>query len=608
MERGYHVTSAMARFIQQALTTNNWNEVIVRAENAVLQCIPIESKLLELIPIVYIQSSPLLQKARGEELVRRGDLLTAREEFLQAIKGLAAQTLRKTLLSALSQLAVVNLRMGLIHEASPIVRFLHAEWDSTDQDIGGDVAYALARGLYVLGDEAGHSDAYYRYAIDAYDRDGETERGSLSLFELLVRTHADLSSQEWEDWMTEFVQRIRRRQVDSDLLGYLKALRLLFENKPEQAEHQIKDCKNLSLPHPYQAMASCLQLRIAIRTGNLALAAQLMADMEKLQPESDLDLEWQFEWAIIRFEWAVCQADWTSAGLHGAQVRSIFKLGLPPRSGVWVEWVYSVLEERKAIDQGGRSGKYEEAQGLWRVNLFGTLKFVHKDQIVHSIHWKRKKTKELFIYLLLQPGYSAPREQVAEALYANYDPDKMNNQLYVAAHQLKSIIREYLGFDGGVVIKEGMILLKDGLIREVDVEQYQALVRVGDQLWPQERELADQMYEKSAQLYEEIIADVQYMDWLELVREQLRTKHCEILRRLGRYAAANGRYERAEVFFRQWIALSSLNEEPYQELMRVLRDQGKQSEAEFLFRQLEQHLRRELGVAPLSETRSIIWR
>ncbi|MDF2650294.1 MAG: DNA-binding transcriptional activator of the family, partial [Paenibacillus sp.] len=286
--------------------------------------------------------------------------------------------------------------------------------------------------------------------------------------------------------------------------------------------------------------------------------------------------------------------------------RAIFMMGLPPRFGVRLAQMESMLEVQKNTSHGHVMDTV--VGGRWRANLFGVFNFILEGQELQKIHWKRKKTKELALYLLLQQGYSATREQIAEALYPDQEPDKMANQLYVAAHQLKSVISDYFGVDGGVVIKDGIVRLKDGLIGEVDVEQYQALVRVGDQLWLQDRGLADRMYEKAALLYDDIVVDVQYVDWLERFRERLLKKQCELLQRLGRYAVDNGQYDRAEAFYRQWINLTPLTEEAYQELLRVYQSQGKRSEAEFLYKQLELQLQKEIGVVPLSETRDIIRR
>ncbi|MDF2671083.1 MAG: hypothetical protein K0R67_3389, partial [Paenibacillus sp.] len=440
-------------------------------ENALLQHARIEPGLLESIPIEQIKTSPLLQKAQCEELMHRGELQAAREGLSKAIKQIAELTLRKPLLSALSLLAVINIRMGLIQEAAPIVRFLRDEWDICDEEIGGEVAYALARGMFLLGDDAGDSDEFYRYAIYAFDRDGEAVRGSLTLFELAMKGHMVMSPMDWEERMAEFAQRVRRRQAGEALLGYLQASRLLADGKPEQAEQALLITGSVEmpqqLPYLFQAMISLLQLKIAIRLRNSEHTERTLAYLKSLHLESTVDLEWQFEWASAQFELAVSHSEQVSARMFVTQARAIFMQGLPPRFGVWLDRMNSTLEGEQNTDVPAPIWD-ADVGSLWRCDLFGGFKFTRRDgRTVQSIRWKRKKTKELALFLLLQQGFSATREHIAEALYPNHEPDKMSNQLYVAAHQLKTVMRDYFGVDGGIVIKDGIVYLKDRLIGEV---------------------------------------------------------------------------------------------------------------------------------------------
>src|SRR5690606_7177127 len=182
-----------------------------------------------------------------------------------------------------------------------------------------------------------------------------------------------------------------------------------------------------------------------------------------------------------------------------------------------------------------------------------------------------------------------------EALFIDFEPKKMANQLYVAAHQLKAVIKENFGIDDGVVIKDGIVKLRDDWFEEVDVEKYQTLVRVGNQLWLDDRELAARMYEQAIELYGDVAADFPYADWLLDYREQLSRTQIELLRRLSTHVWEAGRYEQAELYYRQWISWLPIDEEANQGLLKLLNQQGKQAEAETLYRQFADKLRNELG-------------
>src|SRR5690606_18045944 len=63
----------------------------------------------------------------------------------------------------------------------------------------------------------------------------------------------------------------------------------------------------------------------------------------------------------------------------------------------------------------------------WRVRLFGGLQFERGTDEIHSFHWKRRKAQELCIYLLTQPKYTSPKDQVIESLQLGDAPEKAAN-------------------------------------------------------------------------------------------------------------------------------------------------------------------------------------
>src|SRR5690606_29890723 len=104
-----------------------------------------------------------------------------------------------------------------------------------------------------------------------------------------------------------------------------------------------------------------------------------------------------------------------------------------------------------------QAGRAAEAAGAWRVECFDRVRILRPGREIQSIHWKRKKAEELFIYLLLQPNYRAPKDATAERLFYHEDAEQMFNQLYVAVHQIKRSLFKYLEISRGIVIKNGMI-------------------------------------------------------------------------------------------------------------------------------------------------------
>ncbi len=242
----------------------------------------------------------------------------------------------------------------------------------------------------------------------------------------------------------------------------------------------------------------------------------------------------------------------------------------------------------------------------WRIECFGKMRFLRPDREIQNIHWKRKKAEELFTYLLLQPHYAAPKDATAELLFHHDDFNLMSNQLYVAIHQIKRNLAEYLQIPNGITIKNGMIQLNEEMIDHVDVERYNTLVRVGDQLWQSQKDLSSELYDEAQQLYGELVPTLQYVDWLDQYRDALLKKQTGILKRLGTYSVSINELGRAELYYLEWIRLSPYEEEAYQELMKLLLKMGRLGAAKQWYQRMEKLFHEELGIRPLRETNAIL--
>jgi DNA-binding SARP family transcriptional activator len=482
---------------------------------------------------------------------------------------------------------------------------LRDEWDESDEEVGGDVAYALACGSRLI-EEEGNADSYYTQAVAAYDRDGEAVRAGETLFEQLAFACGHTASWEWEERYAELRQRVNARQLAGSYLHYLNVLKADAAGEWDTVSTFVAEQEWTGLRHPYGSMALLLGMKAAIAAQDETALRRLTGRMQngRLAAEADIDL--QFEWACLQGEMASAKGDWRAVRQFLAHARAAHRMGLPPKKADRMD----KLSQAAAI---GETGEAAEAAvppepGAWHVKLFGALTFIRDGEEISDIQWKRKKTKELLLFLLLQPDYSASRETVAEALFPESEPDKMTNQLYVCAHQLKQVIKAYLDADAGITLKDGTVRLKNGMIDVVDVERYFAMMRVGNRLWLTDRELAAGMYEKAVPLYGAIAPEVQYADWLDRFREQALEKQVEALRKLSAYAAERSQHGRAEAHLRDWIRLQPLREEAYQELLRVLMVQDKKSEAGNLFKHWEHLCRAEIGTDPVAETRNILRR
>ena len=244
----------------------------------------------------------------------------------------------------------------------------------------------------------------------------------------------------------------------------------------------------------------------------------------------------------------------------------------------------------------------------WQAILNNGIHFVATNGKVAEPVWKRRKAGELFVYLLLQPGYKANREQVIERVFGEGEPSKRSNQLYVTLHDLRHALKELGMSEDLIYAKRGVIGIDENSFDSIDTETFLTLSRVGDQLWMDDRDAACRLYEEAIPLYGQLGTELPYADWLERIREQLLDRQTTMLKRLATYHMEHHDDERAEQRLTEWISLRPEQENAYETMIRHCLNVRHRAEAIGWYRRLEKMCREELGNEPLDEIRELIWK
>ncbi len=148
--------------------------------------------------------------------------------------------------------------------------------------------------------------------------------------------------------------------------------------------------------------------------------------------------------------------------------------------------------------------------------------------------------------------------------------------------------------------------MNESMIEFVDVEKYMNLIRVADRLWLQDPGMAADLYSQANALYDKLLPELPYLDWLEQRREYLLEKQTFVLHKLGKAAEKERQFDQAESYYRRWIELRPYQEDAYQAMMKLLVLIGRHKEAERWYGKLADVCRMELNASPSEETKRII--
>ena len=530
----------------------------------------------------WLTASPIVAASYAGRLALEGRFAEAKPLLAFAVRGFARQGAAGPLRAAIARLVDVDLHLGDVAEAETGLRFLRDEPHPTDDggDSLPDAAFALGRGGFLVG-------------LTEEARLGQLEAAAIGFANADRRSRALEAAFEWkrlaaaagsraEGGADSAVARTLRQKAVWNS-AYAPHARLFDPAAPGAPVES-------TLGPYYRTLARARELRERMRAdaGAGDDVRKFVADLAARFPG---DLELQAERRLL------------TAGLHAragrpgeaaAELReaeALFTLGLAP------EYAREIAAASDAPP--GPEGGAAPA----RVRCFGGFAFERAGVLIGEPRWKRKKAQELLLLLLLRPGHAMPKEHAIDALFGgDVDPEKAANQLYVAIHEVKRVMRETLGWRDAVVLRDGVLSLPEALIEEVDVEKYTTLVRVADQLQTDQPELSAELYETAAELYGPLLPNKPYLDWLDRLRDELERKQSRVLKRLVRAAQQRGEPESAKRFAREWLELDPLREEALQALLRLSLESGGASEAAGLFAAFEERLFEELGARPSEET------
>jgi two-component SAPR family response regulator len=569
-----------------------------------------------------LERSPVLMRAYAWELAEQSKLSDALALLERSLRVFARQTDLEQMLSAMALCTLIHLRLGAKAEAQTALRFLADELARNEAETSRhpDVLFALSRGGDCVGMTARDRLRLNARAALLYLEQNRGKRCMEALIEW-VRLMRLAEGESKESAALE-AQLAQRAAWDSSFAVHAAMPQLLGHHQSGGSldEHWPRLQAELTAPGlplgPYYRML----LRIAIARASLLFgqavgAEELPAIRREVQVAFPAELELRAELCMLDFECLTSCGNSAEAEAPLEKLAALSALGLSDGYADWIERCRRRLMQERELVQQQRERKQVQAvepetlpEPVWRAVCFGGFRLERIGAEAKALNWKRKKAQELFLYLLLRTGHSAPKEQAIDALFGDVDPHKASNQLYVAVHELKRVLHGQLGIREPTLIRDGVVQLPEQYIAEVDIEKFDALIRVADQLHHTDQELSLELYANAAEMYQPLLPQIQFIDWLDRIRDEFERKQAHALRQLYRLSLRCSQVEQAELYCRIWCDAFPLDEEAVQSLIRLLVANGRAAEAKRTFHQFEKTLRRELGASPLPETKALLYR
>jgi len=563
---------------------DNIRDIVLQLEQAVQNGEFPDLEELGRLPESVLYRSPLLSRAGAVRLMLEGRLREARNRAQAAVKAFALLADHREMLSMIGLLSLIHVRIGDFTDNEAMLTHLDAEAERNPDQCSGYVWWALARGKCWSRTTAFLTprliDDDFARAADRFREDGDAIGFAYVLLDRWMYDPAGMSKGAWAGRIAE--------------LGRLAAFRPECARVHEALERE----SDTGLPARYAYMLRSLRAEGVAGFG---------------LPEDELRYDVEVQMFACRFNVArrLAEGERTDAAAALRQLELLHEEMSTPRTLGWMAEFKSKIGLMAVQAPSLRTFEpqdlpAEEKPNRMRIQLMSGIRIFLPDGTALHPKWKRRKSRELFVYLLLQQDYRALRSQVMEQVFGDAESHRVANHLYVSLHELRSALAG-IGFEDAIEVRSGLVGFRESIIDVVDVEQYVTQSRVGDQLWATDRDAAVMLYMDAVRQYGLLGADMPASDWLERWRIQLLERQTVMLRRLAEYYIGLSEDSHAEQWLNAWIDLRPDQEEAYQAMIRFWKERGRHAEAVSWYKRLERVFREEYGAEPLEETKRLVW-
>jgi DNA-binding SARP family transcriptional activator len=237
-----------------------------------------------------------------------------------------------------------------------------------------------------------------------------------------------------------------------------------------------------------------------------------------------------------------------------------------------------------------------------RICLLGGFHAYHDDRPI--VRFAAPKVEALFAYLLVHRSRLWPRSVLADLFWEGLTEASARNSLNTSVSRLRHALADQGARVDCLVVEPGFMGIDDGSRPWLDVAEFELANRTSERADVDEASRADAL-KRADELYGGALLEGLYDEWCVAQRERLERLHVGILERLMSLARHRGDLDDALRTARKILAVDPLREDVHRTMIKVHFELGDRVAACRQYRQLEDLLRRELGIAPMPETQAL---
>ncbi len=260
------------------------------------------------------------------------------------------------------------------------------------------------------------------------------------------------------------------------------------------------------------------------------------------------------------------------------------------------DFLSRVLECLRQRESRPRAPTEEKTLPL-RILALGRGQVFRGEEEIPTSAWGYRQARELFFYLF----FNAPvgRRAIGLTFWPERNPSRVTSAFHTALSQARRAVGGFF-----VVFRDERYHWNPEAPYWCDVLEFERLLDRAEEM-PDDDPRPIPLLEQALELYQgDFLEDID-REWCFLRREELGRRRMQALLRLGGLYLSQGKTDLARRTFLQAIQVDNYNEEAYRGLMRSLALGGARVAALRTYHRYHRLLRRDLGIEPSEETRSL---
>jgi DNA-binding SARP family transcriptional activator len=213
----------------------------------------------------------------------------------------------------------------------------------------------------------------------------------------------------------------------------------------------------------------------------------------------------------------------------------------------------------------GDIGKPVSELASIEVWALGNSRVLLNEREITTSQWQTSKSKEMFFYLLLKPGWQH-REAIVVDLWPEVSDEQGKRMFHITLHRLRQAL-----YPGCVIQEGGMYRLNPLALYKSDVGEFQQLVASSRK--------NTELLERAIELYRgEFLPDC-YSEWGEELRRELEAAHLNALREVAELHSGQGAWGKALLYWERLAAESPYEEHPNLQIVSCMLNLNRRGDA-----------------------------